>query len=77
MIQLEKMVQASHSKKIGTPTMGGLLILLGVFLSFTLGSLTNPYNWFLIFIAGSFGLLVLMMITKKLNLKIHQEYHQF
>ncbi len=45
-------------KKIGTPTMGGLMILLGVFSGVLLwGDLGNPYNWFLIFIAGSFGLL--------------------
>ncbi len=45
-------------KKIGTPTMGGLMILMGVFSGVLLwGDLSNPYNWFLIFIAGSFGLL--------------------
>jgi len=45
-------------KKIGTPSMGGLMILLGVFSGVLLwGDLTNPYNWFLIYIAGSFGLL--------------------
>ena len=45
-------------KKIGTPTMGGLLILLGIFSGVLLwGDLTNPYNWFLIYIAGTFGLL--------------------
>jgi len=45
-------------KKIGTPTMGGLMILLGVFSGILLwGDLSNPYNWFLIYIAGSFGLL--------------------
>ena len=45
-------------KKIGTPTMGGLLILMGVFSGVLLwGDLSNPYNWFLIYIAGSFGLL--------------------
>ena len=45
-------------KKIGTPTMGGLLILLGLFSGvFLWGDLSNPYNWFLIYIVGSFGLL--------------------
>ena len=45
-------------KKIGTPTMGGLMILLGVFSGVLLWwDLSNPYNWFLIYIAGSFGLL--------------------
>jgi len=45
-------------KKIGTPTMGGLMILMGVFSGVLFwGDLSNPYNWFLIYIAGSFGLL--------------------
>jgi phospho-N-acetylmuramoyl-pentapeptide-transferase len=38
--------------------MGGLMILLGVFSGVLLwGDLSNPYNWFLIYIAASFGLL--------------------
>ena len=45
-------------KKVGTPTMGGLLILLGLFSGVLLwGDLLNPYIWFLIYIVGSFGLL--------------------
>ena len=45
-------------KKIGTPTMGGLMILLGVFSGVLLwGDLKSPFNWFLIYIAGTFGLL--------------------
>ena len=45
-------------KKIGTPTMGGLIILIGVFSGVLLwGDLSNLYIWFLIYIAGSFGLL--------------------
>ena len=45
-------------KKIGTPTMGGAIILLGVFSGVLLwGDLLNPYIWFLIYIAGVFGLL--------------------
>ena len=45
-------------KKIGTPTMGGVLILLGLFSGILLwGNLSSPYIWFLIFIVGSFGLL--------------------
>ena len=43
-------------KKIGTPTMGGLLILLGLFSGILLwGDLSSPYIWFLMFIVGSFG----------------------
>ena len=45
-------------KKIGTPTMGGVMILIGIFSGVLLWSdLNNPYNWFLIFIVGSFGIL--------------------
>ena len=45
-------------KKIGTPTMGGLLILIGIFTGVFLWSdLFNPYNWLLIFITFSFGTL--------------------
>ena len=45
-------------KKIGTPTMGGVLILLGLFSSILLwGNLSSPYIWVLIFIVASFGLL--------------------
>ena len=45
-------------KKIGTPTMGGVLILLGLFFSvFLWCDLSNPYIWCLIFLVLSFGLL--------------------
>ena len=45
-------------KKIGTPTMGGLLILMGLFSGVLLwGDLSNPYIWLLIFVVGSFGVL--------------------
>ena len=45
-------------KKIGTPTMGGVLILIGIFSGILLwGDLNSPYNWFLIFIVGSLGIL--------------------
>ena len=57
-------------RKIGTPTMGGLIILLGVFSGVLLwGDLSNPYNWFLIFIAASFGLLGAYDDYKKIKLK--------
>ena len=45
-------------KKIGAPTMGGVLILVGLFSSILLwGNLSSPYIWVLIFIVTSFGLL--------------------
>ena len=57
-------------RKIGTPTMGGLLILLGVFSGVLLwGDLANPYNWFLIYIAFSFGMLGAYDDYKKIKLK--------
>ena len=44
--------------KENTPTMGGVLILVGLFSSILLwGNLSSPYIWFLIFIVASFGLL--------------------
>ena len=57
-------------KKIGTPTMGGLLILIGLFTSVFLRSdLKNPYNWLLIFITFSFGLLGALDDYKKIKNK--------
>ena len=57
-------------KKIGTPTMGGLLILLGLFSGVLLwGDLLNPYIWFLIYIVGSFGLLGFYDDYKKIKVK--------
>ena len=45
-------------KKIGTPTMGGVLILLGLFFSVLLWcDLSNPYIWSLTFLVAGFGLL--------------------
>ncbi len=57
-------------KKVGTPTMGGLLILIGLFSGILLWSdLSNPYIWFLIFIVGSFGLLGAYDDLKKIRSK--------
>ena len=45
-------------KKSGTPTMGGVLILIGLFFGILLwGDLKNLYVWFLIYIVASFGIL--------------------
>ena len=45
-------------KKIGTPTMGGVVILIGMLVSTLLwADLSNIYIWFLIFVASSFGIL--------------------
>ena len=57
-------------KKIGTPTMGGLLILIGLFSGVFLWSdLNNPYNWLLIFITFSFGALGAFDDYKKIKSK--------
>ena len=45
-------------KKVGTPTMGGVLILIGILVGTLLwADLSNTYIWFLLMIATSFGLL--------------------
>ena len=57
-------------KKIGTPTMGGVLILIGLFSGiFLWGDLTNLYIWFLIFIVASLGLLGAYDDYKKIKYK--------
>ncbi len=57
-------------KKIGTPTMGGVLILLGLFSGILLwGDLTSSYIWFLIFIVTCFGLLGAYDDYKKIKYK--------
>ena len=45
-------------KKVGTPTMGGLLILVGILFGTLLwADLSNPYIWVLLMVVTSFGLL--------------------
>ena len=45
-------------KKVGTPTMGGVLILVGILFGTLLwADLSNPYIWVLLIVATSFGLL--------------------
>ena len=45
-------------KKVGTPTMGGVLILIGILFGTLLwADLTNPYIWVLLMVVTSFGLL--------------------
>ncbi|WP_343343679.1 phospho-N-acetylmuramoyl-pentapeptide-transferase [Sphingomicrobium sp. XHP0239] len=48
----------SHLAKRGTPTMGGLLILISVFLSVLLWmDLTNRYVWAVLLVTAGFGLI--------------------
>ena len=57
-------------KKIGTPTMGGVLILLGLFSGILLwGDLSNYHIWFLLFIVSGFGLLGAYDDYKKIKFK--------
>ena len=45
-------------KKVGTPTMGGILILIGILFGTLLwADLKNSYIWVLLFVVTSFGLL--------------------
>ncbi|MBR5130619.1 MAG: phospho-N-acetylmuramoyl-pentapeptide-transferase [Alphaproteobacteria bacterium] len=47
----------THLKKKGTPTMGGLMILVSVVISnFLWADLFNPYIWMLLFVMTGFGL---------------------
>ena len=63
-------------KKIGTPTMGGVLILIGLFSGILLwGDLSSSYIWFLLFIVTSFGILGGYDDYKKLNIKTPQVFH--
>jgi phospho-N-acetylmuramoyl-pentapeptide-transferase len=61
----------SHLKKAGTPTMGGVLILLGVVSSTLLWTdLTNPYVWIVLLVTFGFGLIgfiddYLMQVKKR------------
>ncbi|ART80842.1 phospho-N-acetylmuramoyl-pentapeptide-transferase [Oceanisphaera avium] len=46
----------SHFSKAGTPTMGGLMILISIFGTVLLWArLDNPYVWIVLFVLGSFG----------------------
>jgi phospho-N-acetylmuramoyl-pentapeptide-transferase len=57
-------------KKIGTPTMGGVLILLGLFAGILLwGDLSNYHIWFLLYMVTSFGLLGAYDDYKKIKFK--------
>ncbi len=48
----------SHLSKVGTPTMGGLMILAGIAAGvFLWGDLTNPYIWIVSGVTAAFGVL--------------------
>ena len=61
----------THLKKKGTPTMGGLMILVSVAISTLLwANLFNPYIWMLLFVMMGFGLAGLLDDYLKLLLGI-------
>ena len=48
----------THLAKVGTPTMGGLMILVSMFLSLLLWmDLSNPFIWACLAVTGGFGLI--------------------
>ena len=54
--QIRESGPQSHLKKAGTPTMGGVLILLAVILASLLwGNLSNRYLWVVLLITAGFG----------------------
>ncbi|AZG34129.1 MAG: phospho-N-acetylmuramoyl-pentapeptide-transferase [Shewanella psychromarinicola] len=62
MLQIGQVVRSdgpeSHFSKRGTPTMGGILILAGIFISVLLwGDLSNRYVLVTLFVLASFGLI--------------------
>ncbi|MDH5571868.1 MAG: phospho-N-acetylmuramoyl-pentapeptide-transferase [Gammaproteobacteria bacterium] len=57
----------SHFSKAGTPTMGGALILVAIFISTLLWSdLNNHYVWVVMFVTASFGVIGWIDDYKKL-----------
>jgi len=59
---------ASHTAKAGTPTMGGTLIILALFIStILLADIANPYILLALFVTGGFG--VIGFIDDSLKLK--------
>src|SRR5580658_3703449 len=49
-------VPQSHQKKAGTPTMGGLVILVScIVATVLLANLSNPYVWVAIFVTLAYG----------------------
>jgi len=61
-----------HFKKAGTPTMGGLMILISAGIAVFLWSdLTNPYVWIVSFVIISFGVIGFLDDYAKLTKRSH------
>jgi phospho-N-acetylmuramoyl-pentapeptide-transferase len=64
---------ATHKPKAGTPTMGGMLILVAVFVPTLLwADLTNPYIWISVLATAGFG--VIGFIDDYLKITRHSHY---
>jgi phospho-N-acetylmuramoyl-pentapeptide-transferase len=62
----------THLKKKGTPTMGGLMILISVIVSTLLWvDLTNLYTWIVLFVTTGFGLVGFADDYQKLTRRSH------
>jgi phospho-N-acetylmuramoyl-pentapeptide-transferase len=62
----------THLRKKGTPTMGGLMILIAVVVSTLLWvELTDVYTWIVLFVTISFGLVGFMDDYRKLTKRSH------
>ena len=62
----------THLKKKGTPTMGGLMILIAVITSTLLwADLTNTYTWIVLFVTTCFGLVGFADDYQKLTRRSH------
>ncbi len=65
----------NHAKKMGTPTMGGILILLSIGISTLLwADLSNPYVWIVLGVMVVFGAVGWQMTGLKFAIKIMQVY---
>jgi len=63
----------SHLKKVGTPTMGGLMILTAVTVSLLLWmDLSNRYTWACLFVTLGFGLIGFMDDYDKVKKRSHK-----
>ncbi len=61
-----------HLKKKGTPTMGGVMILISVIVSTLLwAELTNVYTWIVLFVTAGFGLVGFADDYRKLTRRSH------
>jgi len=64
----------SNLSKVGTPTMGGLMILAGIGVAVLLwGDLTNPYIWIVSFVTAAFGVLGAMLAGKTVASPTHAD----